>query len=75
MCYYMVCVPVPVFNSQPKSATYVVGDKMSNLSFSIGWGSNVSKTYQWYVSNTDSTEDGVAIEGATSSWYKPAGQE
>ena len=65
--------PAPVINTQPKSATYVVGDQMSRLSVNVGWSSGVSTSYQWYVSETDSTENGVAIEGATSSWYTGLG--
>ena len=65
--------PAPVIKTQPKSATYVVGDPMSRLSVNVGWSSGVSTSYQWYVSETDSTENGVAIEGATGSWYSELG--
>lgn len=65
--------PAPVIRTQPKSATYVVGDPMSRLTVSVGWSSGVSTSYQWYVSETDSTQNGVAIEGATGSWYSGLG--
>lgn len=60
---------VPTFNTQPEAADYVMTDSPSPLTV---WATaNGTVSYQWYYSETDSTEDGVAVEGATTDSYTP----
>lgn len=59
----------PVITRQPVGASYVAGDRMSNLSVSASKADGGKLSYQWYENTTNSNEGGTAIEGATSSYY------
>lgn len=61
---------VPEITRQPASATYLVGKNMSNLRVNASVADGGKLTYQWYVNDTNSTEGGTAIEGATTTSYK-----
>ena len=60
---------VPEITTQPKSASYIVGDSMTALSAGANRGDGGKLTYQWYENTTNSTEGGTAIEGATRNNY------
>ena len=60
----------PAISTQPASATYMVGDTTTALTVSASIQENVGLAYQWYVNDTESTENGNLIEGATKSSYK-----
>lgn len=62
---------VPEITKQPVSASYVAGDKVTALSVSAKKADSGKLSYQWYESETDSTEGGTAIEGATKTSYNP----
>ena len=64
---------VPEFTTQPVGAEYKQGDEAAALTVEatmaeLGAG---DLTYQWFVSDFDSTDEGVAIEGATEASYVP----
>lgn len=65
-------VSVPEITKQPVSAEYTVGDTMSSLSVSASKEDGGSLTYQWFVNDTESTENGTAVtESSFSSYYRP----
>lgn len=65
--YYEDGTPVaPEFTTQPEDKVLSLGQE---LSLSVEASGNPAPTYQWYKNTTNSTEGGVAIEGATDKTY------
>ena len=60
----------PVIQEQPKSADYAENEKADALTVEALASGNL--TYQWYVNETNSTENGTAIENATEKSYVPS---
>lgn len=60
----------PSITKQPVSAGYIEGDAMKAISVTASKTDGGTLTYQWYVNDTNSNENGTAIEGATSKSYK-----
>ena len=58
----------PEFTKQPISATYTINDGIVNLSISAKKADGGKLTYQWYVNDTESTENGTAITNETSTY-------
>ncbi|MGZ4123876.1 MAG: S-layer homology domain-containing protein, partial [Tumebacillaceae bacterium] len=61
-------VAMPTIDTQPADQTVSVG---SNASLTVAASGGVSLSYQWYSSNSRSTNGGTAINGATSATYQP----
>lgn len=62
---------VPTISRQPAGGSYTEGDKNAEVSvYAENEKEDGELTYQWYVNDTDSTENGIAIENATNSRYK-----
>lgn len=64
----------PSFTTQPvASKSYKMGDTAKNLTIAVA--GTPEPTLQWYVNTANTTEGGVAIDGATSTTYKPSIKE
>lgn len=64
----------PSFTTQPvASKVYGKGASASNIV--VAANGTPAPTFQWYRNTTNSVEGGVAIEGATSTSYKPSTSE
>ena len=64
----------PSFTTQPvASKSYKMGDTAKNLTVAVA--GTPEPTLQWYVNTANTTEGGVAIDGATSTTYKPSIKE
>ena len=62
---------VPTISRQPAGGSYTEGDKNAEVSvYAENEKEDGELTYQWYVNDTDSTENGTAIENAANSRYK-----
>ena len=66
--YTINVIPIPTITSQPQSQTVCLGGTLTNLSVAFS-GGNGTPTFQWFSSPTNSTTNGSAIAGATSSTY------
>lgn len=64
----------PSFTTQPVATkSYKMGDTAKNLTIAVA--GTPEPTLQWYVNVANTTEGGVAIDGATSTTYKPSIKE
>ena len=64
----------PSFTTQPVATkSYKMGDTAKNLTIAVA--GIPTPTLQWYVNTVNTTEGGVAIDGATSTTYKPSIKE
>ncbi len=64
----------PSFTTQPVATkSYKMGDTAKNLTIAVA--GTPEPTLQWYVNIANTTEGGVAIDGATSTTYKPSIKE
>ena len=64
----------PSFTTQPVATkSYKMGDTAKNLTIAVA--GIPEPTLQWYVNTANTTEGGVAIDGATSTTYKPSTKE
>lgn len=54
----------PVITTQPKGASYYVGDTMTRLSVIVTQADGGTLSYQWYVNDEPSTEGATAISSA-----------
>ncbi len=61
----------PVITKQPVGASYIEGDRMTNLSVSASRADGGTLSYQWYVNDTNRNWGGTAIADATSNSYAP----
>ena len=64
----------PSFTTQP-AASKVYGKGASASNIVVAANGTPAPTFQWYRNTTNSVEGGVAIEGATSTSYKPSTSE
>lgn len=60
----------PEFINQPKSGTYEVGKTISTMYANATKTGGGTLTYQWYVNDKNSTENGTPIANATSYYYR-----
>ena len=60
---------IPAFILQPRDATYFDVDTPERLT--VRATANEDVTYQWYKSDTEEYENGMAIQGATEAYYTP----
>lgn len=65
----------PAITKQPVDASYIEGDRMTNLSVSASKTDGGTLSYQWYVNDTNRNWGGTAIADATSSSYAPGTAE
>ena len=56
---------VPEITTQPRDATYMVGDSIAALNVYAKTADGGKTSYQWYVNDKDSVEGGTAIEKGT----------
>ncbi|MBO4663684.1 MAG: bacterial Ig-like domain-containing protein [Bacteroidaceae bacterium] len=64
----------PSFTTEPKAnASYTMNANATNLT--VKAEGTPEPTFQWYKNTVNSTEGGVAIDGATSTSYKPSTNE
>ena len=61
----------PVTLTQPKGASYAVGDAAAALLIEASVSDGGTLSYQWYQSSTESHSGGTAISGATEAAYTP----
>ncbi len=67
----IVNAATPVIVTNPLAANYNAGAEASPLQIGATIADNGILSYQWYKNDTNSTENGVAIDDATESTYVP----
>ncbi len=66
----------PEILTQPVSASYIEGDTTADLKILARTvAERGDLTYQWYVNDAESTENGTAVDGATNSSFKFKAEE
>ena len=65
-------LPDPIIDSQPIAAQELCQNVIpTDLAVSVSGGTTSTKTYQWFINNTNSTTGGTSINGANAAIYTP----